>query len=509
MRPTILYLLISLSLLACDQTTNIIDEAPEASLLPHPKTIQLMGQGLALSSTSKLYAAKPELAPLLELFSSEVERVAGVRIKTTQTAGTEADIVFDINPDLSKEAYQLTIDQRIQLSGGSYEALAMAKTTLLQLAHKQGDQLVFPRCTIQDEPDATYRGLMIDLARKWHSAESVKQLIDLAAFYKIKFLHLHFTDHQSFTFPSKSYPRLATAQRHYTKEELTEMEAYSQVRGVTIIPELEVPGHAEQFVKQYPEIFAIEDTATNSYIINMGNEAAYEAIDNIVGEMAEIFQASPYFHMGGDEAYFEKVMEDPQVQTYIEKHQIGEDVHELYRHFLVRMNEIVKKYNKQMCVWEGFGPEGEIAIPKDIIVFEFETNRYLPNLLVEDGYTVVNTSWQPLYVVNKRKWSPTTIYDWNMWRWENWWDQAPSFTPIQVEKTPLIIGAQMCAWEQPEESELPSLRRRVPAFVERIWNLDQQLPHEHLLHLIEQTDQRLSRLIGDDRQDQDSKENGA
>ena len=105
-------------------------------------------------------------------------------------------------------------------------------------------------------------------------------------------------------------------------------------------------------------------------------------------------------------------------------------------------------------------------------------------------------------MVNKRKWSPETIYGWNIWRWENWWDKAPSFTPIQLEKTDLIIGAEMCAWEQPEEAEIPSLRRRVPAFVERIWNTEGNLSKEELLGLIEKNDQKLSKLIGDDRQEE-------
>jgi len=121
--------------------------------------------------------------------------------------------------------------------------------------------------------------------------------------------------------------------------------------------------------------------------------------------------------------------------------------------------------------------------------------------LVADGYTVVNTSWKPLYVVNKKKWEPETIYNWNIWRWENWWSRAPSIVPIQLEKTPLIIGAQMCSWEQAEEVEIPSIRKRLPVMMERIWNTEQTIPFNQFYKQLEQADQRLSQIIDDNRQD--------
>lgn len=497
----ILLILHTLFLFSCDQTTKVIDKSFELNLIPQAKQVSASEKALLLSDFSKIYVSKATLLPLGEMLGVGIKKLTGIPIKITNNTGNEADIVLKIDPALTEESYRIEIIHEVLLTGGSYQALASASSSLLQLIQKEGEHIAIPMITLEDKPDANFRGLMIDLARQWHSSETVLKLIDLAAFYKIKYLHLHFTDHQSFTFPTQSYPKLPTPDRQYTREELETWERYSQARGVTIIPELEVPGHAMQFVSQYPEIFALEDTAENKWIINMGSEEAYEAIAKISKEMMDVFQASPYFHIGGDEAYFHKVMDDPKVKAYVKKQGIKNDVHELYRHFLIRMNEMIKANGKQMCVWEGFGPEGEIEIPKDIIVFEFETNRYLPDQLIKDGYTVVNTSWKPLYVVNKRKWAPETIYGWNMWRWENWWDKAPSFTPIQLEKTDLIIGAEMCAWEQPEEAEIPSLRRRVPAFVERIWNTEGNLSKEELLGLIEKNDQKLSKLIDDDRQE--------
>ncbi|MEM7511842.1 MAG: family 20 glycosylhydrolase [Bacteroidota bacterium] len=501
MKHTILSFITIFLLVSCDNTTAFRETENEISLLPHPKEIQLQQKEVVLTTASKLFSPHQEVYPLLELLSEEVALLTSIKPEITPTHSREADIILELDPALGEEDFQIDIQGTVQVKGGSYHALTLAKTSLLQLVGEKEGQLVFPVVSLKDQADASYRGLMIDLARKWHEMGTVKKLIDLAAFYKLNYVQLHFTDYQSYTLPSKAYPKLSTPNRHYSFEELAELEAYSQERGITIIPEIDVPGHSSPFVRMYPEIFALADTTENPYIINMGKEAAYEALDVLIGELTEVFQASPYFHIGGDEAMLTSVAQDPFVKAYVKEHGLGEDPHEIYRHFLVRMNEIVKKHGKQTCVWEGFTKEGEVQIPKDMLVFEFETNRYLPNELVADGYTLVNTSWKPLYVVNKKKWEPKTIYEWNMWRWENWWDRAPSFEPIQLEVAPQVIGAQMCAWEQPEEAEIPSLRKRIPAFAERIWNTEQQITYEELMKRMDALDQKLSLLIDDDRQD--------
>ncbi|AUP78698.1 family 20 glycosylhydrolase [Flavivirga eckloniae] len=488
-------------LISCKESTEIKPFSGSVEILPLPKEIIETPNQVFLSAESEIYAPNTEVKPLLKIFKEEIHDLTKIDLKISKEKNSNTDILFDIDTKLAKEEYRLTINNVIAVTGGSYQALAMARTTLLQLATVQDGLLGFPVLAIKDYPDANYRGLMIDLARAWHPVASVKKFIQMASFYKSNYVHLHFTDYQSYTLPSKEYSKLSTPEKTYSFEELEELEAYSQARGVTIIPEIDIPGHSSPFVKKYPEIFAIKDVEKNPWIINMGNEKTYEAIDVLIRELTSVFKASPYFHIGGDEAIFNEVTNDPKVQAYMKEHELGEDVHELYRHFIVRVNKIVKKYGKQMCVWEGFKREGTIEIPKDIIVFEFETNKYLPNHLVEDGYTVVNTSWKPLYVVNQKKWEPKTIYNWNMWRWENWFSKAPSIVPIQLEKTPLVIGAQMCSWEQQDKVEIPSLRRRLPALNERIWNTSKKVSYEVFMKHLDSTDEKLSLLIKDSKQD--------
>ena len=195
----------------------------------------------------------------------------------------------------------------------------------------------------------------------------------------------------------------------------------------------------------------------------------------------------------------------------MKKNNLGSDIHELYRYFIVRMNNFFKSKGKQMFVWEGFSRNGKIEIPRDITVFEFESLYNLPNHLVEDGYKLVNTSWKPLYVVRSGnpdpnvlplKWGPERIYEWNMWRWETWYYKSPAHKkPIQLDRNKNVIGAQMCSWEQTDESEVPSLRKRLPSFVERIWNVDKKVEFDVFFEKVNKTDIVLSEIISDKSQD--------
>jgi len=205
-------------------------------------------------------------------------------------------------------------------------------------------------------------------------------------------------------------------------------------------------------------------------IVNIGKEETYQALDLIIKEVIEMFPQSPYFHLGADEVHFPHLDKDKDIKESCKTHNFT-DTQELYRFFIVRMNEIVKKYGKQMCVWEGFRADGKVEIPKDIPVFVFESLYNTADKLVADGYHVVNTSWQPIYVTPRKNWTPEEIYAWNPLRWENWFEKSIAYQhPIELPTTKNVMGAQLCSWEQPAEDEIPSLRLRVAVFCEKVWN---------------------------------------
>ena len=486
---------------------------PKIQIVPYPKELvkNPKNEALELKNTISVFIKGQDSMKFYDLLINDLKTVFSQNLNFKRSDNIDSDISFNIENSLSNEEYKIEIDKNVFVSGGSYNAISMAKSSLIQMFKLKGNKtLILPKSKIYDKPDSSYRGLMIDLSRMWHSLKSIRNVIDLASFYKIKYLQLHLSDDQAFVFPTDSFPNLPTPDRPYSKKDFIELVDYAKVRGVTIVPEIDVPGHSRQFIETYPEIFDVENGVKKSNVINIANEKVYSALDQIIGEVAVVFYNSPYIHMGADEAKLDLYKNVREVESYMKKNKLGNDVHELYRYFIIRINEIVKSYDKQMLVWEGFRREGKIKIPKDIIVFEFETLYNHPKSLIEDGYTVVNTSWTPLYAVyggvknkmaQRAVWSPEKIFKWNKWRWEHFSKSVPGYNPIQLKETPQVIGGQMCSWEQSGDAEIPILRKRLPFFSERVWNDKPSKSFEEIFSTVERTDKILSLLINDNRQD--------
>ena len=506
------FLLLPLFVLVCNDQKST-KYSPEIEIIPSPKEIvkDRDNGALELENTISIFVKGEDSKKFFDLFTNDLKIIFSQNLNFKKSDNIDSDISFNIENSLGNEEYKIEIDKNVIITGGSYNAITMAKSSLLQIIKlKSNKTIILPKSKIIDEPDSSYRGLMIDLSRMWHSLESIRNVIDLASFYKIKYLQLHLSDDQAFAFPTDSFPNLPTPDRPYTKKDFVELVEYAKIRGVTIIPEIDVPGHSRQFIQTYPNIFDVDNGIKKSNVINIANEEVYKALDQIIAEVVEVFYNSPFVHMGADEAKLDLYKNVKEVKSFMKKNKLGDDVHELYRYFIVRVNKIVKKYDKQMLVWEGFRKEGKIKIPKDIIVFEFETLYNHPKNLIEDGYTLVNTSWTPLYAVyggvknkmaRRAVWSPERIYKWNKWRWEHFSKDVPGYNPIQLNETPKVIGGQMCSWEQSGEAEIPVLRKRLPVFSERVWNDKPKKSFEKIFSTIERTDKILSLIINDKRQD--------
>lgn len=517
-------LLLSLLVISCSKKVKYIDKEVNVNIVPLPKKVNIIDSNkyILLPKKINVFIDSNEKKNLFDLISKDFEKLSFSNSFKLVSNKNRSNLSLEIDKELDEEEYEIDINGKVVIKGGSLNAIKMARSTLLQLSENNKGRVIFPLLTLNDSPDASYRGLLIDLARKWHKVETIYKLIDLASFYKLNYLQFHLTDDQLFTFPSENFPKLQTKDRHYTKEELLSFVDYAYQRGIVIVPEVDVPGHSMQFVKKYPEIFSISDAESGGEdlfggrvdfvnVLNMGKEEAYTSLEKLFIEVMDIFHTSPYFHLGADEANLKLIVDDPDIKKFMIKNNLGNDIHELYRYFIVRMNDFFKSKGKQMFVWEGFSRNGKIEIPKDITVFEFESLYNLPNHLIEDGYKLVNTSWKPLYVVRSGnpdpnvlplKWGPERIYEWNMWKWETWFYKSPAYkNPIQLERNKNVIGAQMCSWEQTDESEVPSLRKRLPSFVERIWNVDKKVEFDVFYEKVNKTDIVLSEIINDKSQD--------
>jgi hexosaminidase len=469
--------------------------AQQPRLLPFPKTCDPGVGQLTLDADCKIVAADESLIPLARVASEEMALLFGCKCRILRDGGGAGQITLTLDKRLAAEAYEVEVSDGAVVKGGDYKGAVWGLVTLLQSATADNGRIVVPRMKIADRPFAEYRGLLVDLARRWHPIPTVKQAVVLAHWYKIGYLQLHLTDNESWTFPSTAYPQLATPGRHYTLDELRDLESFAAARGVTIVPSLEMPGHASTLVKSLPTLVGDEPLAPETGALCPGRESTYQLADALVGEVCDVFRSTPYYHVGGDEVNQSAWAKCKHCIAYRKQHSLDSD-EELYRHFLFRMDDVVKKHGKRMIVWEGFKVPGKTPVPKDITVMVFESYYELPQNYTAAGYKVINTAWQPLYVVNGRNWSPEQILSWNIYRWEHWASFSAAYGKgIDVSPTPLVLGAQMCSWEQTADSEIASLRQRAAAMSERLWDHKTRRTFADFSDRLKTTDAELTKLL--------------
>ena len=453
-------------------------EKQELMLLPVPKVVELDVMGhLNLRTQLMVEVGSPELKPLQDIITRDKFLLLGPDAQVAAPITLQLSLAAT-DPAEPAEAFRaaqyelIVTGESIQIKGGSYEAVLNGLVTMWQATEEDGR---IPLMTIRDHPDYPYRSLMLDVARAYYNIETLKQAIDLCRWYKLNYLHLHLTDDSAFTFPSTAFPELVTEGHRYTLAELAALNEYAHERGVILVPELDVPGHASPFIREMPELFGIAKTSDNPYTLSMGREDTYAALNILIGEIAAAFPHSPYIHIGGDEAFFVGMENDPATQSYMAEHELP-NVHELFRHFLVRLNDMVRERDKQTIVWAGFGEHGELEIPKDVIVMQWNAVYHHPKALLAEGRPIINASFKPMYVVNNRKWSGRHIYEqWTPNRWESWAVDEDEFNGIELPENDAVMGATMCIWEQRQTNMTNRLTGRLPAMGTRLWDKKSKL----------------------------------
>lgn len=456
------------------------------NIIPTPKKIITKEGKIVLNHISTDIA---EWKDLLHGFCKYCKNAYGIEFTNTCSGVT---LVY--KSGLKKGGYEIDGDK---LFASDREGAGNALSTLFQIITCDGGDTYIQNLSIIDYPDKPYRGLMVDLARRRHNFNTLLHYVDLCFINKVNYLHLHFIDDQSYTLPSSAFPLLSTQGKSYTHEEIKILNKYAKERNVTIIPEFEAPGHAKALIDGYTEIFANHLTGENEEIsvtengafitgkniLCAGSEKAMKAIEILLGEISDMFPNSPYIHIGGDEANI-KTWENCSVcSEYMKKNNIS-DVYELYSDFIARVAKIVLKLGKTPIVWEGFPKKGADKIPKETIVIAWESHYHMPYELIDEGFGIINASWQPLYIVpsTEQRWSPKDIMKWNVYNWQHWWENSEAYlNPINVAPTEKVIGAQLCAWECTYEQEINFVMENIAALSERTWSVKSHCNDEEFL----------------------------
>ncbi|MBY0435495.1 MAG: beta-N-acetylhexosaminidase, partial [Cyclobacteriaceae bacterium] len=260
------------------------------------------------------------------------------------------------DPALGDEGYELSVtSQLVKLNANSATGVFRGLQTLRQLLPAKVEMTTvqqgpweIPVVSVRDYPNYSYRGVMLDVSRHFFSVEDVKRYIDLVALYKINMLHLHLSDDQGWRIEIKSWPKLTeyggstevggSAGGFYTQEQYKDIVKYAQDRFITVVPEIDMPGHTNAALASYPELNCNGKSPALYTGIEVGfstlctsKEITYKFIDDVVRELAEI-TPGPYLHIGGDESHATK----------------KED----YIPFMERVQDIVLSHNKKIIGWD-------------------------------------------------------------------------------------------------------------------------------------------------------------
>ncbi|KAK9708194.1 hypothetical protein K7432_009778 [Basidiobolus ranarum] len=424
--------------------------------------------------------------------------------------------------------YRVTIDARrrkVQIEAQDPEGAAYAVSTLLQLLEERSKkELAWPNIILEDWPSTPdeYRGLMLDIAREYHSIQHLQSIIDLCSLYKLRYLHLHLTDNENFMIPppaSKFYAGVnlseigkAKYNKHgkpaYTIQELMKLNLYAFSRGVILVPELDIPGHSEALIRSSPKLLGTYVNGGKKRVrslLNFANEKVTKGvISPMITHVTKLFPYSPYIHVGFDEVDVTNADQDSHFRKTVGKKKGIGSSKELLWDFMALMNKEVKSLNitswyppptipgmvkpvdpsfyqptRTCIVWESFSPQSTPAPPKDILVMTWSMQEYQPDHLLKDGFSVINGAWSPLYMVGSNGSSVKDILKWQGRRefggipekGKTKWVTVPKDTG-KLKGKPKVHGASIVLWEAVAEEEIGGLKGRIGAMSERMWTPD-------------------------------------
>jgi hexosaminidase len=446
-----IFLMLSASLFA--------QEVIKPQLVPWPTEISFNEGHYVPKNKIELVSVgnQKEVKSLIETFTNDLTYHGYMVSNSQQMTGSDESYIFlNLTDDgtLKEEAYNLKVDADITISANSVTGLFWGTRTVLQLL-SGGAGAAVTKLAIEDQPKLEYRGLLIDNARSIHSLEFHLKTIKQLASYKMNRYQIHFSDKESYTLPSDKFPDLPTKGRHFSKEDVRQIQELAKEYHVEIVPEIDVPGHSRALTAGIPELNCT-DVKGDAVKLCIGKASTYTILKELFSEITEMFPGE-YWHLGADEVRYpdleasectacKKRMEELNLTTGLE----------LYHFFINEMYAFVKKEKRQMLVWEGFDPAAKPLIDKEIIVcpFDIKHEGRMPDDYMNKGYRILNTSWTPLYIADKLYMTtPEIIARWTPYMFGAGRSPNPFAYWEKYAETPLVIGAQMCSWANEEKVE--------------------------------------------------------
>ena len=357
---------------------NSCSERKEIDVIPMPRSVEYHSGNFTISPETKFYTnlsaeSRQALTDYLEGTS-----LSSVPFAESATGNNGIELnLCDSSIVTGNEAYRIEIVKKgVRLSANTETGIFYGLQTLLQLLNN-GDNKTLPALTINDSPRFPYRGLHLDVSRHFFDKEFVKKQLYAMAYFKMNRLHWHLTDGAGWRIEIKKYPRLTSfaAWRpfdklndwwvggrtfceqddpravggYYTQDDIREVVAYAADRHITIIPEIEMPGHSEEVLATYPELSCSGKPYVNADFC-IGTEKTFEFLENVLLEVIDLFP-SEYIHIGGDEASKSSWKTCPRCQRRMADEHLN-SVDELQSYMIHRIEKFLNDHGRKIIGWD-------------------------------------------------------------------------------------------------------------------------------------------------------------
>ncbi|MGY3570712.1 beta-N-acetylhexosaminidase [Vibrio paucivorans] len=404
-------------------------DAATLNIIPKPNQYEIYDGQYTLSNDSQITLQASGAEEAANWLQQELSSLFDFKMKPIG----KGDILYRTNPTLDEGEYQLIVDRfGVRLEAGSASGFVHASATLLQALTRcaEPNQLTIPYLKIVDSPRFKYRGMMLDCSRHFHPVERVKRLINNLAHYKFNTFHWHLTDDEGWRIEIKAFPELTQVgstrsvdsplvpqfstiseeySGFYSQAEIKQVVAYAEQRGITIIPEIDVPGHCRAAIKSLPHLLVDDEDHSqyrsiqnyNDNVLSPAIPGTYLFLDKVLEEVAELFP-SKWVHIGADEVPSGVWEESQKCQALMQEHGYS-DTKELQGHLLRYAEKKLRSLGKRMVGWEE-AQHGD-KVSKDTVIYSWLSEEAALKC-AKQGFDVILQPGQYTYLDMAQDYAP-------------------------------------------------------------------------------------------------------
>ena len=355
------------------------------NIIPTPVSLEQAEGNFSLSKNMKIAASTPEAKTVAEYFAGQMNLATGYDIKVGDDAIGGMELIIDEALGVNDEGYMLDVTPHSDVvKAKTAQGLFYGMQSFMQLLPAEiqsqvevdGIAWTAPAVSIKDEPRFEYRGIMLDPCRHFIPVENIKKHLDVLALFKINRMHWHLTDDQGWRIEIKKYPKLTEVGSKridgegteyggfYTQEQIKDIVKYASDRFITIIPEIELPGHELAAISAYPELSCKGEPTTpriiwgvEDIVLCAGKDATFEFFQDVLDEVASLFPGE-YIHIGGDECPKLSWKECPLCQKRINEEGLNSDRNHsaeerLQSYFIQRIEKyLAEKHDRKIIGWD-------------------------------------------------------------------------------------------------------------------------------------------------------------